>query len=150
MVSKKHPLHGVGNMERFYSKIKDNKLIFTLLRASDISERRTDLSPEEEILQVCGRKMSKGMVVPAHRHLQIIRQTDITQEAWILLKGKVEAKFYDIDDSDLCTRIINSGDVVVFYRGGHSLKVLEDDTLFYEFKNGPYYGVESDKEKISE
>lgn len=143
-------MRGVGNMERYYSKIQEEKLIFTLLKANDISERRVDLSPDHELLQVCGRKMNKGMFVPPHRHLEIIRNTNITQEAWLLLRGRVKAKFYDLDSSYLCTRIINTGDIVVFYRGGHGLKVLEDDTLFYEFKNGPYYGVEIDKEKINE
>jgi hypothetical protein len=143
-------LRGAGNMERYYSKIQEEKLIFTLLRVNDICERRIDLSPDHELLQVCGRKMNKDMFVSPHRHLEIIRNTNITQEAWILLKGRVEAKFYDLDNSYLCTRTINAGDVVVFYRGGHGLKVLEDDTLFYEFKNGPYHGIESDKEKINE
>ena len=64
------------------------------------------------------------------------------------MSGKVKASFYDLDDSFLCDRIIEKGDVVVFYRGGHSLEVLEDNTIFYEFKNGPYFGVSNDKEKI--
>jgi len=136
-------------MERCYSKKDKDKLIFSLFRYSDITERRTDLSPDDEILQVCGRKMNQGVFVPAHRHLETIRNTNLTQEAWVLLKGKVEADFYDVDDSFLCKKIINSGDVVVLYRGGHSLKVIEDDTIFYEFKNGPYYGVDKDKEKIN-
>jgi hypothetical protein len=136
--------------EKIYSKKDKDKLIFSLFRFSEITERRTDLSPDEEILQVCGRKMNQGVFVPAHRHLETNRNTNLTQEAWVLLKGKVKAIFYDLDDSYLCKRIINSGDVVVLYRGGHALEVLEDDTIFYEFKNGPYHGVEKDKEKINE
>lgn len=137
-------------MERQYSKIQPDKLIFSLLRVEDLCDRRIDLSPDEEALQVCGRSMSKGEVVPAHKHLEQLRETNLTQESWIVLKGKVLARFYDLDSSILCEREISSGDVVAFYRGGHSLTVLEDDTLFYEFKNGPYNGVQQDKEPINE
>ena len=134
----------------YYSKKEENKLIFSLLRFGDICKKRIDLSPDEEFMQVCGRSMSKGFNVAAHRHIETNRQTNLTQEAWVLLRGSVRARFYDLDDSFLCEREISSGDVIVLYRGGHSLEVLEDDTVFYEFKNGPYFGVNKDKEKINE
>jgi hypothetical protein len=73
-----------------------------------------------------------------------------TQEAWVILDGKVEGTFYDLDDSLLCSLEISDGDCVVIYRGGHSLKILDDDTILYEFKNGPYYGVKKDKTYIGE
>ena len=137
-------------MENYYSKIKQNKLIFSLLRFEDITDKRKDLSPSEEYLQVCGRILSKDVVVPAHRHLETKRETNLTQESWVILEGQVKATFYDLDDSFLCEREVNKGDVIVLYRGGHKLEVLQDNTIFYEFKNGPYYGVEKDKEKINE
>ena len=137
-------------MEKYYSKIEKDKLIFSLLRFDEISDSRTDLSPDYEFMQVCGRNMSRGVSVPAHRHVETRRETNLTQEAWVLLKGKVRACFYDLDDSFLCEKHILSGDVIVLYRGGHSLEVLEDNTVFYEFKNGPYFGVDKDKEKINE
>tara|TARA_R100001510_G_C7529070_1_gene121285 strand:- start:182 stop:595 length:414 start_codon:yes stop_codon:yes gene_type:complete len=137
-------------MERYYSKKEEGKLIFSLLRFEEICNRRVDLSPDQEFMQVCGRTMSCGVFVPPHRHIETHRETNLTQEAWVLLKGKVRARFYDLDDSFLCERDISSGDVIVLYRGGHSLEVLEDNTIFYEFKNGPYFGVNKDKEKIDE
>tara|TARA_R100001086_G_scaffold245370_1_gene176190 strand:- start:124 stop:534 length:411 start_codon:yes stop_codon:yes gene_type:complete len=135
-------------MENFFSKKAKNKLIFSILRLEQVTEKRIDICPEEEYMQVCGRIMEKGFTVAPHKHLQIHRETNLTQESWIIMSGKVKASFYDLDDSFLCDRIIEKGDVVVFYRGGHSLEVLEDNTIFYEFKNGPYFGVSNDKEKI--
>tara|TARA_R110001592_G_scaffold64095_2_gene196787 strand:- start:814 stop:1230 length:417 start_codon:yes stop_codon:yes gene_type:complete len=137
-------------MLKYYSKIEKEKLIFCLLRYSQITEYRTDLSPEEEFMQVSGRKIKKGIIVEAHRHLEIKRKTNLTQEAWVILEGKVKATFYDLDNSKLCEKIVEKGDVVVLFRGGHSMEVLEEDTCFYEFKNGPYYGLKIDKEKIDE
>jgi len=140
---------GILKVENCFSKIKEDKLIFSILKLEEIEDQRVDVCPENEYLQVCGRVMNSGFIVQPHKHLETSRTTDITQESWIILEGSVKASFYDLDNSFLCDRIIKKGDVVVFYRGGHGLEVLEDNTIFYEFKNGPYYGVKKDKEMIS-
>ena len=138
----------LDNMKKIYSNVNKEKLILSELKYTDISEYRSDLSPDEEYLQVSGRKLKLGTKVPAHRHLQIDRNTTITQEAWVVVKGKVKGIFYDLDNTILHESILTDGDCVVLYRGGHSLEVLEEDTIFYEFKTGPYFGIETDKEKI--
>lgn len=135
-------------MSRIYSKLDPTELILSELKASDIQNYRTDLSPDEEFLQVSGRKLKLGTIVPAHKHLQVDRTTNITQEAWVVLKGKVKGIFYDLDNTIIYETILTDGDCIVLYRGGHSLEVLEEDTIFYEFKTGPYFGVEVDKKKI--
>ena len=140
---------GSLKVEHFFSKREENKLIFSILRLREITEKRVDLSPDEEYMQVCGRILKQGFKVAPHRHMNTKRETNLTQESWIILRGKVKASFYDLDDSFLCDRIIEKGDVVVFYRGGHGLEVLEEGTVFYEFKNGPYFGIEKDKERIT-
>ena len=137
-------------MERVYSKVDKDKLVLALMRFNEISEYRTDLSPDEEYLQISGRKLEKGLKVKAHKHTPIERKTDITQEAWVVFDGCIRGIFYDLDDSVLYETDIKRGDVVVLFRGGHSLEVLDEDTIFYEFKTGPYYGVEADKEAIDE
>jgi hypothetical protein len=135
-------------MVKIYSNASPDKLILSLMRYKDMSEYRADLSPDEEFLQASGRKLKLGTKVPAHKHLQIDRTTSITQEAWVVLKGKVSGIFYDLDNTILYETILTDGDCIVLYRGGHSLEVLEEDTIFYEFKTGPYFGLEADKEKI--
>ena len=137
-------------MERIYSKVNKDKLVLALMRFDEISEYRTDLSPDEEYLQISGRKLEKGLKVKAHKHIPIARETDITQEAWVVFEGCIKGTFYDLDDSVLYETEIGKGDVIVLFRGGHSLEVLDEDTIFYEFKTGPYYGVEADKEAIDE
>ena len=137
-------------MDRIYSKVDTDKLVLALMRFIEISEYRTDLSPDEEYLQISGRKLEKGLKVKAHKHIPIERKTDITQEAWVVFEGCIKGTFYDLDDSVLYETEIGKGDVIVLFRGGHSLEVLDEDTIFYEFKTGPYFGVEADKEAISE
>jgi hypothetical protein len=62
-----------------------------------------------------------------------------------VLRGRVKAIFYDLDDEVLCTEELNSGDVSITLYGGHNYEILEDDTLVLEYKTGPYYGQKLDK-----
>ena len=117
---------------KVHSKIEPDTLIAIVNRFDDISEYRTDLSPPEEFLQGCARKISKSVQVPAHKHI-----------------GSVRVAYYDIDDSFLLETDLHEGDCAILYRGGHSLEVLEDNTIFYEFKTGPYFGVDADKENLN-
>tara|TARA_R100000234_G_C4918348_1_gene143013 strand:+ start:245 stop:661 length:417 start_codon:yes stop_codon:yes gene_type:complete len=137
-------------MKKIYSKVNPNKLILSLMRYDEISKHRTDLCPDEEYLQISGRKLEKGVKVDAHKHTPINRTTDITQEAWVVFEGRIKGTFYDLDDSMLYETEVRKGDVIVLFRGGHSLEALDEYTIFYEFKTGPYFGVEADKEMISE
>lgn len=137
-------------MKKIYSKINTDKLILSLLRYNEISEYRTDICPDDEFLQISGRKIKSGVKVKAHKHIPFERVTDITQEAWIVFEGCIKGIFYDLDDSVLYETEIKKGDVVVLFRGGHSLEVMDDNTIFYEFKTGPYFGIDVDKENIDE
>ena len=132
-------------MQKVYSKVVKDTLLLTLIKKNDVTNNRLDLSPEEESLQVSVKNLSKGTSFKPHKHNKLIRTTDTTQEAWVFLSGKVHAKFYDLDDTLILDTEMTAGDCVVVFRAGHSFEVLEQDTIIYEFKNGPYYGVEADK-----
>ena len=136
-------------MKRFYSKVDPDILLFTLNKSEDITYDRTDLSPEDQYLQVATKKLSKDTTFRPHRHLKLTRQIDKTQEAWVFLSGKVRASFYDIDDTLFLETELSAGDCAVAYNAGHSFIVLEDKTTLYEFKNGPYLGIEKDKRFIN-
>ena len=66
------------------------------------------------------------------------------------LSGKVRATFYDLDDSLILSTELSAGDCAIVFKAGHGFEVLEDDTTIYEFKTGPYFGVEADKTFIKE
>ena len=118
------------------------------LKKNEISEYRTDLSSGNEILQGCARKLKENVYVAPHRHMPIVRSTLGTQEAWVVIEGKVLATLFDIDNSKLAEIELDAGSCMIFFNGGHSLRALEDNTFFYEFKNGPYYGFDKDKYNI--
>ena len=61
------------------------------------------------------------------------------------MSGKVEATFYDIDNTIAAKEILETGDLSITLFGGHNYLILEDNTLVLEYKTGPYYGQSSDK-----
>lgn len=135
-------------MRKIYSKVEPDKLLCVLTKKDDMSEKRLDLSPDHEYLQVAAKFLRKGFVVKPHKHKKIIRETHITQEAWIFLSGSVRATFYDLDGTKSLEVVLGAGDCALMFYGGHGFDVLEDNTLFYEIKTGPYMGIENDKESI--
>ena len=56
--------------------------------------------------------------------------------------------YYDLDRTMLCEKILQPGDCSITLHGGHNYLCLEDDTVIYEFKTGPYNGRDKDKEYI--
>ena len=89
--------------------------------------------------------MNSGQTFRAHKHITFVKTTDIAQESWVVIQGSVICIFYDIDDSVLTTEILNVGDASFTLEGGHNYEILEDNTLVYEYKTGPYEGQEFDK-----
>ncbi len=121
-----------------FSIIKKNKLLGVVYRYKNISKKRKDISPISEYLQVSSQKYKKNDSINPHVHLKNKRTTLSTQEAWIVLKGRLSVKIFDTDKKKIKNFILNKGDVYILFRGGHSLKVLNNNTEFYEIKNGPY------------
>jgi hypothetical protein len=91
--------------------------------------------------------MNNGKTFPAHKHIKKERhyQEQIAQESWIVIKGKVKAILYDLDDTIISEEILYPGDASFTLEGGHTYEILEDDTVVYEYKTGPYEGQEFDK-----
>ena len=59
-------------MEQVYSKVKEDCLLLSLVRSSDVTENRIDLSPEEEYLQVAVKQLTKGASFKPHKHNKLI------------------------------------------------------------------------------
>lgn len=133
-------------MEKIYSKIEPDKLLHIINRFADISER-TDVVPETEFIQCATLRMQSGKTFKPHKHIEKERNysNKIAQESWVILKGKVKCTFYDIDDSIIAQPVLEAGDASFTLYGGHTYEILEDDTVVYEYKTGPYEGQALDK-----
>jgi hypothetical protein len=64
------------------------------------------------------------------------------------MQGSVEVTFYDLDNTVQAVRTLEQGDITLTLYGGHGYRILEENTLVYEFKSGPYQGIEVDKKEI--
>ena len=134
-------------MEKIYSKLNPEVLLHIIKRAEDIKDERQELSHIDDPLQGLVYNVSKGKVFQAHFHNPLERTTSITQEAFIVIKGKLILTIFDIDHTEVAKRELNQGDCAIMKMGGHSFEVGED-TIFYELKPGPYLGKEKDKTYI--
>ena len=133
-------------MEKIYSKIEEGKLLHIINRLDEINGR-TEVVPENNFIQCATLKMENGKTFLAHKHITKDRHypKQIAQESWIVIKGRVKCIFYDIDDTIIATPILNAGDASFTLYGGHTYEILEDDTIVYEYKTGPYEGQSLDK-----
>lgn len=135
-------------MREIYSKVQKDVLLHIVNKQSEITLDRCNMTPDNEFLQVSHFKLNKGKTFKPHKHIENIRETNITQESWIVIKGKIKAILYDLDDTILEEVILESGDCSVTLRGGHNYLCLEDDSVVYEYKTGPYFGIDRDKTMI--
>jgi len=135
-------------MKKIYSKIEPKCLLTVINKLTDINSERIDLADKNEPLQVSSKKLKKGEKFKPHRHNVLHRETSLTQEAWVVIKGEILVSLYDLDDTFFYEEVIEEGDCVLNFRGGHTFETLKDDTILYELKNGPYMGVELDKTLI--
>tara|TARA_Y100000361_G_scaffold120506_1_gene112227 strand:+ start:4595 stop:5014 length:420 start_codon:yes stop_codon:yes gene_type:complete len=135
-------------MNKIYSKIEPNKLLHFVHALTDSSEPRTDLVSEDNFIQCSFLKLEKNKTFKPHIHIEKERhyKKQIAQESWVVIKGKVQLFFYDIDGTLLRDDLIlNAGDASFTLYGGHTYKILEEDTIVYEYKTGPYEGQKLDK-----
>lgn len=136
-------------MKKIYSNVQPNVLLHMVNKYLDITYERNDLSPDEEYLQVSTFKLEEDKTFRPHKHILNVRETTITQESWIVIRGKVKVFYYDLDDTLLSTEILDEGDCTITFRGGHTYQALREGTTIYEVKTGPYYGQTKDKEFIN-
>lgn len=133
-------------MEKIYSKKEPEKLLHIIIRKEDMKPGREDIVSEENFIQCSILNMSKGKTFKPHKHIWKERTRNvIAQESWIVIKGSVKCIFYDLDDNVIAEPILYEGDASFTLEGGHNYLILEDDTLVYEYKTGPYEGQRLDK-----
>jgi cupin fold WbuC family metalloprotein len=133
-------------MIKYFSKIEPDKLLHVIVKKSDIKSGRIDVIPEENYIQCALLNLKKNTTFKPHKHIWKKRSSSvIAQESWIVINGSVKCIFYDLDDKILATPILREGDASFTLQGGHTYEILQDNTLVYEMKTGPYEGQEMDK-----
>ncbi len=98
-----------------------------------------------EPLQGSIMKYEKGKVFRLHRHILNPRMIQRTQEAFVVISGKIEVVMHDKNFKPIGSLQASAGDAIFIYRGGHEVKIIKDAVL-YEIKAGAYTYVSDDKE----
>lgn len=139
-------------MEKIYSKVDPNKLLHIVVRKEDFIDGRQDVIDENQFIQCSILKLNAGKTFRPHRHIWKERtRSVIAQESWVVIQGSVQPIFYDLDDTILEVDIVlNAGDASFTLEGGHNYYILEEGTMVYEYKTGPYEGQVLDKTFIGE
>lgn len=137
-------------IEKIYSKVDPDKVLHIVHRFNENSGRQ-DIVDANNFIQCSYLKMSEHTTFRPHRHIFKQRSYDnqIAQESWVVLRGSVKCIFYDLDNTIISTPILTFGDASFTLEGGHTYEILENDTIVYEYKTGPYEGQALDKEFVS-
>ena len=133
-------------MKKVYSRVEPGKLLHIINRYDEI-EGRTDVAPADQFIQLATLRMEKDKTFRPHKHIwkPAPREQVIAQESWVVIQGAVTIHMYDIDGTHIKDEIIKKGDCSMTFEGGHTYTIMEDDTVVYEYKTGPYMGIENDK-----
>jgi len=133
-----------------------NNTLAIIVRSTYSKDGIEFFTPNDFSQQLAYMKRPKNYCIQPHKHNSVPREVTHTQEVLFLKSGKVRVDFYDNNKSYLQSRILNSGDVILFASGGHGLKMLEK-TEIIEVKQGPYLqdkdktrfdGIKKDKIKL--
>jgi hypothetical protein len=125
----------------------DNNLLAIILKEGTIfNEEKHFFTENEEQMQLASFNLSKNTTIDNHIHLNKIREINTTSEVIVVFEGSLEVSIFDNDLDLITTEIINAGEVITLFQGGHGIKVLED-SKFIEAKQGPYL-MDEDKKRF--
>jgi hypothetical protein len=127
-------------------------LLHEVIRPSAVTKpvlelNRVDFSEPKEFLQGALIEIPANHSFRPHVHLERERSFSNlrAQESWVVIRGEVSVDYYSDNGVLLITENLRAGDVTITFRGGHGYRTLTSDAIVYEFKSGPYEGLEIDK-----
>ncbi len=127
--------------------IEDNGTTYAKIIKSDC------INPSDEFLTSANDEIQLGFInrkkdykTGAHYHSHITQKANKIDEILMLKNGSARVDFYNDKGIYLKSSILNQGDIVIIYKGGHNVAYLEDTDLFI-IKPNPY-NPETDKTRI--
>ena len=115
---------------------------------NDLSEGLCPYSDDKDFIQVLSWNYRAGTILQSHTHLPVSRNVTHTQEAIVVLSGRLKADVFDAERHLVAKVLVEAGECMVFLQGGHGYEILKDGTRAFEIKNGPYPGAETDRKRF--
>lgn len=131
-------------------EIRSNSSGNVVARVFDFNQisETTFLSEDSESLQIgVGIENQKIRVVNRHFHKEVFRSVNNTAEFLMVLKGSVKFQIYNKSFTLLEEGELSENMALIQFEGGHSFEIAKG-TIFFELKQGPYLGVNADKEYL--
>lgn len=126
----------------------EGELLALIVRDSYNNDGLNFVTGEEHSFQVGMHNVFKGTRYRAHKSRPFGAIEGLkSNKIYYVKEGKVGVDVYDKQNKKINYISLNKGDLMIFFEGAHGLDVLED-SKFIEIKQGPYRGVEADKEFI--
>tara|TARA_B100001063_G_C16675766_1_gene508944 strand:+ start:195 stop:614 length:420 start_codon:yes stop_codon:yes gene_type:complete len=136
-------------MKNTIIEIRNKKILYALIikkKRRFIKSGVDFITKDNDLLQLGFINHKKNYHIKSHIHLKKPRLINYCTEVLLVEKGKVKIKFFDNNNSDIKKdKILNKGDIIILFQGGHGFKILEK-TQIIEIKQGPY--VEGKDKKI--
>ena len=125
---------------------KNNKLLAMIFTPGDFKDEKHFLTEDNNEFQIAQFNLDHGTEIKRHIHGKQERKIENTSEVIIVNEGSLELEIYDENLKLVTTEIVNKGQVIALFNGGHGFKSLLN-SKFLEVKQGPYT-EEQDKERF--
>tara|TARA_Y100000996_G_C22488447_1_gene629179 strand:+ start:516 stop:908 length:393 start_codon:yes stop_codon:yes gene_type:complete len=125
---------------------KNNKLLAMIFTPGDFKDEKHFLTEDNNEFQIAQFNLDHGTEIKRHIHGKQERKIENTSEVIIVNEGSLELEIYDENLKLVTTEIVNQGQVIALFNGGHGFKSLSN-SKFLEVKQGPYI-EEQDKERF--
>ena len=126
----------------------NNVKIAKILNSKHLDDGLTFFTEDDNTIQIGSWKYKKNKILPAHYHNTFKRESFVTQEAVYVVKGKIKCEIYEENGNFISSHILSKGDLMIQFSKAHQYIMLKD-SIVLEFKNGPYFGAEKDRTRIS-
>lgn len=117
--------------------VSDGTLYALIAEASDVADGIVPLTKPSLPLQAMMRRHPKGHRVAKHSHKETSRSAVTLNEGLVLISGSLSVIISDKSGIEIGTYSVSAGQCLLMLSGAHEIQVTEN-TVFFEFKNGPY------------
>jgi hypothetical protein len=128
-------------------KSDDGRTIAIVVKRDFEKDGVNFVSKQDYPLQLGISGYKKGDTIKAHFHIEREIKINKIQEVVHIKSGRTMVNLYDSNGKKFKSVELSEGDTILFVDGGHGFEMLED-TKIVEVKQGPYFGVDGDKEYL--